>query len=81
MIINVYYGGHSDITDHMIHMEDTYLLEKHLYLLQELEIKIVSNLPSPTAEAAFTHHSVKYNFSFRSNDQSSKFLLSKLTLL
>ena len=61
--------------------EDTYLLEKHQYLLQELEIKIVSNLLSPTAEGAFTYHSVKYNFSFRSNDQSSKFLLSKLTLL
>lgn len=36
--------------------------------------KAVSNLPCLTAEGAFTYYSLKYNFSFRSNDHSSKFI-------
>ena len=80
-MINVYYGGHSDITDHI---KIRYIsLEKTSVSTTRARdyFKIVSNLPSPTAEGTLTYHSVKYSFSFRSNDQSSKFLLSKLTLL
>lgn len=81
-MINVYYGGHSDITDHMKTRRYISLEKTSVSTTRARDyFKIVSNLPSPTAEGALTYHSVKYNFSFRSNDQSSKFLISKLTLL
>ena len=64
-MINVYYGGHSDITDHMKTRRYISLGKASVSTTRARDyFKIVSNLPSPTAEGAFTYHSVKYNFSF-----------------